>query len=98
MNMLHAMPKIKFGERYTIYSTSQRGTVEKHAELKGADLIGNKIKAPFAIPDEIYILPMETVLATKGTGVVTSVPSDSPDDYATFMELLFWLVKVDADC
>jgi len=28
-----------------------------------------------------YILPMENVLATKGTGVVTSVPSDSPDDF-----------------
>ncbi|CAD6961809.1 unnamed protein product, partial [Tilletia laevis] len=66
---------------------SQRGTVEKLAEIKGADLIGTKIKAPFAIHDEVYILPMETVLATKGTGVVTSVPSDSPDDYATFMEL-----------
>jgi len=30
---------------------------------------------------------METVLATKGTGVVTSVPSDSPDDYATVTDL-----------
>jgi leucyl-tRNA synthetase len=30
---------------------------------------------------------MESVLPTKGTGVVTSVPSDSPDDYATIMDL-----------
>jgi leucyl-tRNA synthetase len=30
---------------------------------------------------------METVLATKGTGVVTSVPSDSPDDFATVTDL-----------
>lgn len=30
---------------------------------------------------------MQTVLATKGTGVVTSVPSDSPDDYINLMEL-----------
>jgi leucyl-tRNA synthetase len=30
---------------------------------------------------------MESVLATKGTGVVTSVPSDSPDDYAMITEL-----------
>lgn len=35
----------------------------------------------------VYVLPMESVLATKGTGVVTSVPSDSPDDYATLMDL-----------
>ncbi|KAE8218720.1 hypothetical protein CF319_g7456, partial [Tilletia indica] len=53
--------------------------------IKGDDLIGTKIKAPFAIHDEVYILPMDSVLATKGTGVVTSVPSDS--DYATIMEL-----------
>lgn len=33
------------------------------------------------------ILLMETVKATKGTGVVTSVPSDSPDDYATVTDL-----------
>ncbi|CAG8681744.1 10399_t:CDS:2 [Cetraspora pellucida] len=30
---------------------------------------------------------MENVLATKGTGVVTSVPSDSPDDYTALQDL-----------
>ncbi|GKT97596.1 leucyl-tRNA synthetase [Colletotrichum tofieldiae] len=30
---------------------------------------------------------MGTVKDTKGTGVVTSVPSDSPEDYATVSEL-----------
>ncbi|EGW34458.1 uncharacterized protein SPAPADRAFT_59883 [Spathaspora passalidarum NRRL Y-27907] len=30
---------------------------------------------------------METVLATKGTGVVTCVPSDSPDDFVTTRDL-----------
>ena len=30
---------------------------------------------------------MDTVSPTKGTGVVTCVPSDSPDDYATIKEL-----------
>ncbi|KZV88577.1 Nucleotidylyl transferase, partial [Exidia glandulosa HHB12029] len=30
---------------------------------------------------------MDNVLENKGTGVVTSVPSDSPDDYATLMDL-----------
>jgi hypothetical protein len=29
----------------------------------------------------IYVLPLLTILMTKGTGVVTSVPSDSPTDY-----------------
>lgn len=33
------------------------------------------------------MLPMLTILTTKGTGVVTSVPSDSPDDYMCLLDL-----------
>lgn len=67
--------------------TSERGRVDKIASLKGEELLGTKIKAPFGTHPEVYILPMQSVLATKGTGVVTSVPSDSPDDYINLMEL-----------
>ncbi|CAO1622884.1 unnamed protein product [Parajaminaea phylloscopi] len=67
--------------------TKERGEVKKIASIKGENLLGTLIKAPFGIYPEVYILPMQTVLATKGTGVVTSVPSDSPDDYINFMEL-----------
>ncbi|TFK29069.1 leucine-tRNA ligase [Coprinopsis marcescibilis] len=64
-----------------------RGHIEQLAEIEGAKLVGTRIKAAFAINPEVYILPMDNVLATKGTGVVTSVPSDSPDDYQTLMDL-----------
>ncbi|ERL83371.1 hypothetical protein D910_00302 [Dendroctonus ponderosae] len=37
--------------------------------------------------DKIYALPMLTIKDNKGTGVVTSVPSDSPDDYAALTDL-----------
>lgn len=30
---------------------------------------------------------MLTIKEDKGTGIVTSVPSDSPDDYAALMDL-----------
>jgi leucyl-tRNA synthetase len=30
---------------------------------------------------------MKTISMTKGTGIVTSVPSDSPDDWATLRDL-----------
>ena len=30
---------------------------------------------------------MLSISMSKGTGIVTSVPSDSPDDYAVMMEL-----------
>ncbi|KAI7864072.1 leucyl-tRNA synthetase [Spinellus fusiger] len=65
----------------------QEGVVKKLAQVKGSLLVGTKISAPLSIYPAIYVLPMENVLATKGTGVVTSVPSDSPDDYATLQDL-----------
>ncbi|KAF2105575.1 hypothetical protein BDV96DRAFT_509206 [Lophiotrema nucula] len=63
------------------------GDLEKITEVRGADLIGTTVKAPLSIHESIRILPMETVKSTKGTGVVSCVPSDSPDDYATVTEL-----------
>jgi len=58
-------------------------------ELPGSAFVGTLIKAPLSVYTEgVRILPMETVSATKGTGVVTCVPSDSPDDYATIRELV----------
>lgn len=65
----------------------EKGVVNKVADLKGWDLVGIPLSAPLASYTKVYTLPMEGVLATKGTGVVTSVPSDSPDDYITLMDL-----------
>ena len=57
-------------------------------ELPGSAFVGTLINAPLSLhKDGVRILPMDSVLATKGTGVVTSVPSDSPDDYATIKDL-----------
>ncbi|EDR29663.1 leucyl-tRNA synthetase, cytoplasmic, putative [Entamoeba dispar SAW760] len=49
--------------------------------VKGSELLGTALKAPLTSYDKIYTLPMTTILEDKGTGIVTSVPSDSPDDY-----------------
>jgi leucyl-tRNA synthetase len=58
------------------------------ATFKGADVIGTLVNAPLSVHTEgVRILPMETVKDTKGTAVVTCVPSDSPDDYATIVDL-----------
>ena len=57
-------------------------------ELSGSAFVGTLVKAPLSVHTEgVRILPMDSVLATKGTGVVTCVPSDSPDDYATMRDL-----------
>lgn len=66
----------------------KEGVIEKAADVQGSDIVGTLIHAPLSVYTEgVRVLPMETVLPTKGTGVVTSVPSDSPDDYATVADL-----------
>ena len=57
-------------------------------ELLGSEVVGTLVIAPLSIHKQgVRILPMDSVLPSKGTGVVTSVPSDSPDDYATVTDL-----------
>ena len=62
-------------------NTPIRGQPECLMELTGQDLIGVPVRSPNATHDRVYVLPLLTILTNKGTGVVTSVPSDSPDDY-----------------
>ncbi|XP_057990057.1 leucine--tRNA ligase, cytoplasmic isoform X1 [Hevea brasiliensis] len=56
-------------------------------ELSGYDLIGLRLKSPLSFNEVIYALPMLTILTDKGTGIVTSVPSDAPDDYMALQDL-----------
>jgi len=51
-------------------------------ETMGRDLVGLPLKAPLAAFERVYALPMLTISMNKGTGIVTSVPAESPDDYA----------------
>lgn len=65
----------------------ERGVVKCLASFKGQDIIGCKVKAPNSPYPFVYVLPMLTIDMKKTTGVVTSVPSDSPDDYAALNDL-----------
>ncbi|KAL3502256.1 hypothetical protein ACH5RR_036705 [Cinchona calisaya] len=56
-------------------------------ELTGQDIIGLQSRSTLAFNDIIYTFPMLFVLTEKGTGIVTSVPSDSPDDYTALQDL-----------
>ena len=57
-------------------------------EVTGQDLLGLPLKAPNVTAfDRVYCLPLLTISMGKGTGVVTSVPSDAPDDYAALRDL-----------
>lgn len=67
--------------------TKTDGHVDILQELVGQDIMGVALSGPLTVFDKIYTLPMLTIKENKGTGVVTSVPSDSPDDYAALRDL-----------
>eukprot|EP01061_Rhynchopus_euleeides_P030353 TRINITY_DN50446_c0_g1_i1.p1 TRINITY_DN50446_c0_g1~~TRINITY_DN50446_c0_g1_i1.p1 ORF type:complete len:1253 (+),score=621.41 TRINITY_DN50446_c0_g1_i1:62-3820(+) len=63
------------------------GEVEKVMSVSGADLLGAAVKAPLCQYPKVYLLPLPTIKMDKMTGIVTSVPADSPDDYLMWKEL-----------
>ncbi|XP_071786614.1 leucine--tRNA ligase, cytoplasmic-like [Asterias amurensis] len=63
------------------------GKVTVLVDLVGQDIMGMGLSAPLTSYKVIYTLPMLTIKEGKGSGVVTSVPSDSPDDYAALRDL-----------
>ncbi|XP_072383569.1 leucine--tRNA ligase, cytoplasmic [Diabrotica undecimpunctata] len=67
--------------------TKEQGKFDIVVELTGQDLLGCALTSPLSVYPKIYALPMLTIKEDKGTGVVTSVPSDSPDDYAAIVDL-----------
>ena len=67
--------------------TAQPGVSVKLLGFNGQALIGCAVKSPLAVLPKIYCLPMLTILMNKGTGVVTSVPSDSPADFMALSDL-----------
>lgn len=67
--------------------THEWGKYTKLASYTGQQLLGLPLRAPHAIYPVVYTLPLLTISMLKGTGVVTSVPSDAPDDYAALRDL-----------
>eukprot|EP00398_MALV-I-01_sp_L67-1_P000400 gene400-4_t len=74
------------GEEDSKVYSKTKPTPPALATCKGQDLIGVPLSAPFAQYPTVYVLPMFTISMTKGTGVVTSVPSNAPDDYAALRD------------
>jgi len=67
--------------------TSEFAKTKCLVKLTGEDLLGLPLKAPHASYDRVYTLPLTTISMFKGTGVVTSVPSDAPDDFVSLQML-----------
>jgi len=69
------------------YYTKEFGKIECLETFSGNELLGLPLKAPLATYEKVYTLPLLTISMNKGTGVVTSVPSDAPDDYVSLKAL-----------
>ncbi|KAM4620885.1 leucine--tRNA ligase, cytoplasmic [Polymixia lowei] len=67
--------------------TKENGVVPVVMEILGQDILGCALYAPLTSYKTIYALPMLTIKEDKGTGVVTSVPSDAPDDIAALRDI-----------
>ena len=67
--------------------TSEAGNYANLLQLTGHNLIGVRLSGPNALCERLPVLPLPTIAMNKGTGVVTSVPSDAPDDYAAINDL-----------
>jgi len=65
----------------------EQGKYEVVGNIIGRDLLGRKVKAPYCKYEYVHVLPLETIKMDKATGVVTSVPSDAPDDYIALKDL-----------
>lgn len=64
----------------------QGKSVEVLSELRGRDLVGTEAVAPM-IHRPIPVLPSTFIDLGRGTGIVTSVPSDAPDDWVALRDL-----------
>lgn len=69
------------------YFTKEFGKIICLETFTGDELLGIPLKAPLATYERVYTLPLLTISMDKGTGVVTSVPSDAPDDYVSLKAL-----------
>jgi leucyl-tRNA synthetase len=69
------------------YFTKEFGKIECLETFTGDELLGLPLRAPLAKYEKVYTLPLLTISMSKGTGIVTSVPSDAPDDYVALKAL-----------
>lgn len=76
--ILNSLAATKLGEQ------GKKAVIE--STIRGADLIGKEGIAP-AINRAIPVLPGAFIDQGRGTGIVTSVPSDAPDDFVALREV-----------
>ena len=80
------------GETWVLSARAAEGmreqghTVAVTGQIVGRDLVGREVIAP-GVDRPIPILPSKFLDQARGTGIVTSVPSDAPDDWMALRDL-----------
>lgn len=80
------------GERWIVNPAAvaklraQGWEVEERGRVQGADLVGQSCVTP-VVGDPVLILPSTFIDQDMGTGIVSSVPADAPDDWVALKEL-----------
>jgi leucyl-tRNA synthetase len=80
------------GEEWIVSKTcasklsEQQKSVKINKTFRGEELVGSNAYS-FTMQREIPVLPATFADPDKGTGIVSSVPSDSPDDYVALLDL-----------
>lgn len=67
--------------------TKEPEKISSLLDIEGLELIGCALKAPLATYEKVYLFPMLSISMEKGTGIVTSVPSDAPADWVNLKDL-----------
>lgn len=62
--------------------------VEPLMTISGSELIGCAVTSSLSRYPKFYVLPLLSIKEDKGTGVVTSVPAEAPDDYVAWKDLV----------
>ena len=85
--------KVRYGDETWVISFEsyekmryQKDGMEVVGKIRGRDLMGVRCTAP-VIHREIMVLPAKFCDPNVGTGLVTSVPSDAPDDWIALKNL-----------
>ncbi|HUL39937.1 MAG TPA: class I tRNA ligase family protein, partial [Methanomassiliicoccales archaeon] len=85
--------KVRYGNETWVISFEsyekmryQKEELEVVGKIRGRDLMGRRCIAP-VIHREIMVLPAKFCDPNVGTGLVTSVPSDAPDDWIALKNL-----------
>jgi leucyl-tRNA synthetase len=76
-----------YGAANDVYFTREFGKIDKWETFSGDKLLGLPLSAPHSTYKKVYTLPLLTISMGKGTGVVTSVPSDAPNKYVALKAL-----------